>query len=677
MDYQVPGVFIEETPLFPPSVAAVATGLPAFIGFTERIVDPNGNPLVNRPVRLTSLLEYKELFGGEYIPASYTVGVDPSNFSILNIHTDEGFRFYLFDALRLYFDNGGGPCYIVSVGDYESEITYGDLTTGLRGGLRSLEKIAEPTILVAPDLVGLRNNLGGPDYALAGTFHQDMIAQCAKLQDRVVILDLLQGFQELPGPVDEFRDALGTQNLNYAAAYYPWLLTSYSKPIHFTQLNFVDNQTVPDPIPDATLDTMTGVAVTDGLLTSLRAWIAEEDRIYDKIAEVSVDRLNYTQLHVQLTTLRNAVFAGNTAGITRPAFIAMMNFVRQMALAFQDLVEDGGNSTELTQSLLRLEGNSGLQTALINLIAFEKNPDVMNSIANARTVADVEADYSILDSADWIGGEALVDINPNGIDYSNGGTLSISLTAHAAARSTEFQSVFDTISEAFISLVRNQVLLSQLSEKQLFVQHPFFKAVHERVTKFMCTIPPSGAMAGIYAFTDRTRGVWKAPANVGLRNVLAPTIKLTDQEQGSLNIHSSGKSINAIRAFTGKGILVWGARTLAGNDNEWRYINVRRFFTYVEMSTKKATEPFVFESNDANTWVRIRAMIENFLTLQWRQGALAGSTAKEAFFVKVGLNETMTAQDILEGRLIVEIGMAAVRPAEFIILRFSHKMQES
>jgi phage tail sheath protein FI len=193
----------------------------------------------------------------------------------------------------------------------------------------------------------------------------------------------------------------------------------------------------------------------------------------------------------------------------------------------------------------------------------------------------------------------------------------------------------------------------------------------------MSLVPPSGAAAGVYASTDRSRGVWKAPANVSLRAVISPTYKLTDAEQGSLNIHDTGKSINAIRAFTGKGILVWGARTLAGNDNEWRYINVRRFFIFVEESTKKASEPMVFENNDARTWVRIRAMIENFLTIQWRQGALAGATTKEAFYVKVGLGETMTALDILEGRLIVEIGMAAVRPAEFIVLRFSHKMQES
>ncbi|NNE77239.1 MAG: phage tail sheath family protein, partial [Pricia sp.] len=124
-------------------------------------------------------------------------------------------------------------------------------------------------------------------------------------------------------------------------------------------------------------------------------------------------------------------------------------------------------------------------------------------------------------------------------------------------------------------------------------------------------------------------------------------------------------------------VLVWGARTLDGNSNEWRYISVRRFFNMVEESVMKATERFVFEPNDANTWIKVKSMIENFLVLQWRAGALMGAKAEEAFFVKVGLGETMTADDVLNGKMIVEIGMAVVRPAEFIILRFSHKMLES
>jgi len=191
-------------------------------------------------------------------------------------------------------------------------------------------------------------------------------------------------------------------------------------------------------------------------------------------------------------------------------------------------------------------------------------------------------------------------------------------------------------------------------------------------------LPPSGAVAGVYAATDSNRGVWKAPANVSLANVIEPVIKLDNTKQDGLNVDATtGKSINAIRAFSGKGTLVWGARTLAGNDNEWRYISVRRFFNMVEESVKKSTYWAVFEPNDANTWVKVRGMIENYLTQKWREGALAGATTKDAFFVKCGLGTTMTSQDILEGRMNVEIGMAIVRPAEFIILKFSHKLQTS
>jgi uncharacterized protein len=205
----------------------------------------------------------------------------------------------------------------------------------------------------------------------------------------------------------------------------------------------------------------------------------------------------------------------------------------------------------------------------------------------------------------------------------------------------------------------------------------YYKAL-QAIEKLHLTLPASPAIAGVYAKVDGERGVWKAPANVSLSSVADLTDVVTDQEQESMNIDAdTGKSVNAIRSFSGKGILVWGARTLDGNSNEWRYVSVRRFFIMVEESVKKATAAFVFEPNDANTWIRIRAMIENYLTLLWRQGALAGAKPEHAFFVKVGLGQTMSAIDILEGRLIVEIGMAAVRPAEFIILRFSHKMQES
>ena len=211
-------------------------------------------------------------------------------------------------------------------------------------------------------------------------------------------------------------------------------------------------------------------------------------------------------------------------------------------------------------------------------------------------------------------------------------------------------------------------------EPQVRSASPLYRAVVDKVSAQRLELPPSGAVAGVYATTDASRGVWKAPANYSLNGVIEPVAKLDSEDQGDFNVEPNGKSINVIRGFFGKGVLVWGARTLAGNDNEWRYINVRRFFNFAEESIKKSTYWAMFETNDANTWVRVKAMIENWLTEQWRGGALQGAKPEQAFTVKCGLGSTMSPQDILEGRLNVEVGMAVVRPAEFIILRFSHKL---
>ncbi len=205
-----------------------------------------------------------------------------------------------------------------------------------------------------------------------------------------------------------------------------------------------------------------------------------------------------------------------------------------------------------------------------------------------------------------------------------------------------------------------------------------YEQARTAIRDLACQLPPSAAVAGIYAATDSQRGVWKAPASVSIAAVSKPTITMSDADQTVLNVDAvSGKSVNAVRAFAGKGTLVWGARTLAGNDSEWRYISVRRLFIFVEESVKKGTGQFIFEPNDANTWVRVQTMIENFLNTLWRQGALQGAKPEQAFYVAVGLGKTMTAADILTGHLLVEIGLAAVRPAEFIVVRIAQQMAVS
>jgi phage tail sheath protein FI len=193
------------------------------------------------------------------------------------------------------------------------------------------------------------------------------------------------------------------------------------------------------------------------------------------------------------------------------------------------------------------------------------------------------------------------------------------------------------------------------------------------------TLPSAPAIAGIFVYTDKTKGIWKAPANINITGVSVLEEMISDKEQGGFNVDTvGGKSVNAIRSFTGKGnAIVWGARTLAGNDNEWRYIPVRRFIMMIEASVKNGLQQFAFEFNDANTWTRLRQAVENFLIWYWQNGALQGNSADKAFYVRCGLGATMTNLDILEGRLIAEIGLAVIRPAEFIVLRFTQRMQAS
>ncbi|MFK7695887.1 phage tail sheath family protein [Paenibacillus sp. HJGM_3] len=194
--------------------------------------------------------------------------------------------------------------------------------------------------------------------------------------------------------------------------------------------------------------------------------------------------------------------------------------------------------------------------------------------------------------------------------------------------------------------------------------YPWIKVVDPE-TGMLRTVPPGGHMAGIYARTDVERGVHKAPANEVVRGAVDLEFQITKQEQDVLN----PRGVNVIRAFPGRGIRVWGARTLS-SDASWKYINVRRLFIFLEESIDEGTQWVVFEPNDEKLWARVKRTITEFLTRVWRDGALMGTKPEEAFFVKVD-RTTMTQDDIDNGRLIVLIGVAPVKPAEFVVFRIA------
>jgi Bacteriophage tail sheath protein len=194
--------------------------------------------------------------------------------------------------------------------------------------------------------------------------------------------------------------------------------------------------------------------------------------------------------------------------------------------------------------------------------------------------------------------------------------------------------------------------------------YPWIK-VMDPVSNQIISVPPCGHMAGIYARNDNTRGVHKAPANEVVRGAIDVEMQITKGEQDQLN----PEGINCIRAFPGRGIRVWGARTLS-SDPSWRYINVRRFFNFVEKSIEGGTHWVVFEPNDMDLWERISRNITAFLMTQWRAGALFGATAEQAFYVKCD-GETNPPETIDAGQVITEIGMAPVKPAEFVVFRIA------
>jgi phage tail sheath protein FI len=473
-EYKTPGVYIEEIPKLPPSIASVETAIPAFIGYTEKAQWKEPGDLKHKPKRIESLLEYERFFGFPD-PEKQSITVTFSNAGTMvevNGKVDEAARskFLMYYSMQMFFINGGGPCWINSVGNYTDG---GGIINrvDLEQGLGEIAKINEVTLLVFPDSI----NLTSPDdyYGL----HKEAIDQCFELQDRFVVMDVYHvpdNLDDWKADIDVLRNTISgeTDHFKYSAVYFPLLAT-----------NVDFNYKMPG---DQTKDNDATVAIVGAAADNLEA----------------------------LKSVNNAQY-------------------------FQ---------------------------------------------------------------------------------------------AKAAIQNIEM------------------------------------------------LLPASSAMVGIYAAIDNSRGVWKAPANINVDNVIRPQYLVTNQEQATLNVDpNAGKSVNVIRKFEGRGpAIVWGARTLAGNDNEWRYISVRRYFNMVEESTKNATEQFVFEPNDRNTWLRVKSMIENYLTQQWKAGALMGTTTREAYYVKVGLADTMTEQDIFEGRMIVEIGLAVVIPAEFIILRFMHKMlQES
>lgn len=641
--FKTPGVYVEEISTFPPSVAQVETAIPAFIGYTEKAfiggTDYHADGII-KPIKVSSLPDYEFLFG--YGPDPTTITIDLKSDNSVKSATINSINL-LYDSIRMFYINGGGDCYVVSVGSYNaltSEIDKDELITGLN----SLQKIDEPTLLVIPETVHLSD-------VYAGEVHATMLAQCNKLQDRFAVLDIVDGDKEattLLDPVAIFRNNVGMNNLKYGAAYYPWIKTTLPFKINYDTI-------------------VLGTFTKEGNpVVSIESFF--NSQIVASINNKDTDITAIDALPAVTPSVPGTPTLANLPAYVSTIFDAYKEFYD---LSFTDNNASDPNSSTSIHTRYIKDGTAfhGLLKTFYDYMHFSDTTNGGPSPWAAPGLGDISAPP--LDPT--VAFPTLTFSIPE-----NAGNNVFQVTGTAVAITPYFEVLYDKLTALIQRFKDELVATRKLTTDTLSQVDAVYRGIITAIETQKVILPPSGAMVGVYAYVDSNRGVWKAPANVSLTGVIGPTVNISHDEQQSLNVDVvAGKSVNAIRSFIGKGILVWGARTLAGNDNEWRYVPVRRFFNMAEESIKKATEQFVFEPNDANTWVKVRAMIENFLILQWRAGALAGAKPNDAFFVKVGLGETMTADDILNGIMNVEIGMAVVRPAEFIVLKFSHKMQES
>lgn len=245
------------------------------------------------------------------------------------------------------------------------------------------------------------------------------------------------------------------------------------------------------------------------------------------------------------------------------------------------------------------------------------------------------------------------------------------LYAADEARHGEVQQLIDAM-----ATTTEPEAIAQL-DKKLAATLPILGEIKKTIASRLSTLPPSAALAGVMTQVDQMRGVWNAPANQSLVSVKEPTVQLDDAQQGKLNAPAGGKSVNAIRSFPGRGTVVWGARTLDGNTEDWRYIQVRRTLIYVEQSVQQGLEAFVFSPNEAGTWAEVVSTVSSFLQNLWSQGGLMGASASEAFHVQCGLGTTMTAQDLLDGFMTVQIQLSLVSPAEFITITLRQELESS
>lgn len=634
MIVQTPGVYITEKNILPPSVAGVSTAVPLFIGITEK------QPAQNKAIRIKNMFEFENIFG-----KGYNTRFDINLTATLPAVPDK--RFFLYDSLHLYFRNGGGPCYIKSAEIYENITTVATLNAALTGVESELDTLDEVTLVAVPDLhVQFKDGTTTETLAIGGeykTIASAILSKCAALKDKFAIFDYL----DTDSDTTDVRNAISptlSKELSYGSLYYPWLKNATAPYVSASQLLNISSST--------------------SFETTFNTVNADVNALKSKFGQF----FTFEGLKSEFNQLKLA-FANISANATATQKKAAL---KNLFVFLYGLIENLDDVSLTDGSIVQHRNDLATKQDFIGEIKkMFWYKDKIDSFFPTWGLATFNTNLN----AKWINqaGDTYADYNAL---LGDSGNLNYTTPADIDALRAQIKSLVpfnsDILFAGIASLFDTASARKKATEDQLFANDSTYASARDAAQNYLKEIPSQGAVMGIYCTNDRNRGIWKSPANIAVQGIENPLVEVSNAEQDSLNVDATtGKSVNVIRSFTGKGALVWGARTLNGNSNEWRYIAVRRFFNYAEESIKKAMHSFVFEPNNERTWVKIKAMVVSFLVDQWQAGALVGTKMNEAFFVNVG-KDTTSETEILAGKINVQIGMAVARPAEFIILEFSH-----
>lgn len=637
VQYKTPGVYVEELDAFPPSIVGVQTAVPVFIGYTVK-AEKAGRSVKLRPVRITSMVDYTPIFGGAY---KYQFTLKPME------PTKDDFK-------------------SADTAATAAEATQATAAANVAGATdpATAQKTADAAKENAEKLRATADKLKA-DYAKTDAGKADAKAVISEKEyadaqaknpppDAKTLADAKTKAETDRAEADRVAALAPDVRIggrNYGLALDKKLLL-YNSLRLFYENGGGDCYVVSVGSCD---DAVQGGVLLDDLKNGL-------DAVRDLIGPtmlvipeaMALDKDNYDKLV--------------------PAMLQQC-FERQDRVALLDVpgTADPQSDFDVTVQNFR-ETVGGLHSQWLKY-GMAYAPFLQTSIVDPGDVSFVNFDAG---STDELAAALTREVNQLYPDEepatpSATGTPANGLSKKGEQLKEYYFGQIDTIGKMAPGDEQNRKF-KQLNSS-LVSQVPVFKDIYAQMAAKLGLLPPSPAMAGVYTQNDLLRGVWNAPANVGLVAVTSPAIRISTKMQDDLNMPIDGLAINAIRDFVGRGTLVWGARTLDGNSNDWRYIQVRRALIYIEQSVELALNKFVFEPNVAQTWVTVASMIGSFLRGVWQAGGLMGAAPTDAYSVQCGLGSTMTAQDVLEGRMIVQIKLTMVRPAEFIVLTFQQQMQ--